>query len=168
LPRFVTVLGCAVDRKIRTRLAIFVRNLEGPLGKVPLDRAIRNDLALFQELRDSGASWIQISNALAAAGAQRADGSAITGDHLRSAVSRQLKRQTDEHGEPSAAHRSPPTTSKRRPPVAKKSPVSPSSSVTTQNDHHTRQKLPAAPTDATNKTSSVLQKLARTRQLRET
>jgi len=59
---------------------------------VPLDRAIRADLGLFRDLRESGATWPQIANALAAAGARRPDGSAIPTDHVRSAVSRQLKR----------------------------------------------------------------------------
>lgn len=158
-----------MDRKIRARLANFVKNLEGPLGKVPLDRAIRNDLALFQELRDSGASWVQITNALAAAGARRADGSAMTADHLRSAVSRQLKRQVDEGVAPSPVHQPLAATNKRLlPPASKKSPASPGKSATTKSDRHTRQKLPVASTATTDKTSSILQKLARTRQLRET
>lgn len=59
---------------------------------MPLDRAIRADLELFRVLRESGATWPQIANALAAAGARRADGSLIGADHVRSAVTRQLKR----------------------------------------------------------------------------
>ena len=81
-----------MDSNFRVRLSAFADRLSGPLGSVPLDRAIRADLELFRVLRESGATWPQIANALAAAGARRPDGSLIGADHVRSAVTRQLKR----------------------------------------------------------------------------
>jgi len=81
-----------MDSKIRSRLEAFSEGLRGPLGSVPLDRAIRANLGLFRSLREDGATWPQIANALAAAGARRPDGSLFSADHVRSAVTRQIKR----------------------------------------------------------------------------
>lgn len=80
-----------MDSKIHKRLVSFVSQMqEGPLGRIPLDRAIKANLDLFVTMRQTGATWVQIANALTSAGARRSDGRFISADHLRSAVSRQL------------------------------------------------------------------------------
>ncbi|MBU0782757.1 MAG: hypothetical protein KJ798_04545 [Gammaproteobacteria bacterium] len=81
-----------MDSKIHKRLVTFVTQMqEGPLGRIPLDRVIKANLELFLTMRESGATWAQIANGLTSAGARRSDGRFISADHLRSAVSRQLR-----------------------------------------------------------------------------
>lgn len=85
-----------MDSKIHKRLVAFVTQMqEGPLGRIPLDRSIKANLDLFLRLRESGATWAQIANGLTSAGARRSDGRLISADHLRSAVSRQLRQCVD-------------------------------------------------------------------------
>lgn len=85
-----------MDSKIHKRLVAFVTQMqEGPLGRIPLDRAIKANLDLFVTLRQSGATWVQIANSLTSVGARRSDGRLISADHLRSAVSRQLRQDVD-------------------------------------------------------------------------
>ena len=164
-----------MDSKIRARLSAFAERLSGPLGNVPLDRAIRTDLGLFQILRDSGATWPQIANALASAGARRPNGSIIPADHVRSAVSRQLTRSDTK--EPRTFR---PQPSEEQPPLRELSRAAPS----TVSEHHIPKEQPGAsktsnsshvnnsPEGNTEQPSkrrnqSILAKLARTRKLRE-
>ena len=83
-----------MNSDFRKRLTAFARNLDGPVGRIPLDRAIRRDLELFAELRSTGTTWTQIAQALASVGARRPGGGIISADHLRGAISRQMKRQS--------------------------------------------------------------------------
>lgn len=80
-----------MNSDLRRRLKAIADDLEGPLGRVPLDRALRKHIDLLEELRCEGCSWPQIARALAAVGVKRADGETISADHLRGAVSRQMK-----------------------------------------------------------------------------
>lgn len=164
-----------MDSNIKARLEAFAERLSGPLGSVPLDRAIRADLELFRDLRESDATWPQIARALAAAGARRADGSIIPADHVRSAVTRQLKRTSSEEKrqlspDPSGLQQKHQVT-RRTPPTAR----------TNQPNHSLREKVTLSGeseesprkisaqlennTECRNK--SILEKLARTRKLRE-
>lgn len=82
-----------MDSKIHKRLVTFVAQMqEGSLGRIPLDRAIKANLDLFVTLRQSGATWVQIANALTSAGARRSDGRFISADQIRSSVSRQFRK----------------------------------------------------------------------------
>lgn len=88
-----------MDAQLRARLKSFAESLQGPLGMIPLDRAIRADLDLFRMLKASGATWVQIANALAIVGVRRPNGSLLSADHLRSTISRQLKRSKEDEAE---------------------------------------------------------------------
>jgi hypothetical protein len=80
-----------MNSDVRRRLKALADDLEGPLGRIPFDRALRGHIDLFGELRRQGCSWSQLAQALAAVGVRRADGETISADHLRGAVSRQMK-----------------------------------------------------------------------------
>jgi hypothetical protein len=83
-----------MNHDLRFRLAAFADELAGPLGQIPFDRAIRGHLSVFSELRAAGCTWTQIANALAGIGIRRSDGGAMSGDQIRGAVSRQVRRVT--------------------------------------------------------------------------
>ena len=169
-----------MDSKIRLRLSAFAERLYGPLGSVPLDRAIRADLDLFQTLRESGATWPQIANALAAVGARRPDGSLIGADHVRSAVTRQLKRTATTEVQlapptPSDRHQKPSRMPKRMPDVddeinsddqlsGERTEIRPKRAEEPGKDF-TRALAAEPPSGQRNQ--SILEKLARTRKLRE-
>jgi len=80
-----------MNSDVRRRLKALADDLEGPLGRIPFDRALRGHIDLFEELRREGCSWSQLARALAAVGVRSADGRTISADHLRGAVSRQMK-----------------------------------------------------------------------------
>jgi len=80
-----------MNSDLRRRLKALADDLEGPLGRIPFDRALRGHIDLFEELRRKGCSWSQLARALAAVGVRRPDGGTISADHLRGAVSRQMK-----------------------------------------------------------------------------
>jgi hypothetical protein len=84
-----------MNSDVRRRLKVLADDLEGPLGRVPFDRALRAHIDLFEELRREGCSWSQLAWALAAVGVRRADGGTISADHLRGAVSRQMRARSD-------------------------------------------------------------------------
>jgi len=83
--------GNVMNPNLQRRLKAHADNFKGPLGPIPLDRAVRRHRDLFEEFRDEGFTWSQIARALAAAGIRRADGSSFSADRLRGAVSRQMK-----------------------------------------------------------------------------
>ncbi|MCA3581743.1 MAG: hypothetical protein IOC66_39275 [Burkholderia sp.] len=83
-----------MNSDLRRRLKALADDLEGPLGRIPFDRALRGHIGLFEELRREGCTWSQLSRALAAVGVRRADGRTVSADHLRGAVSRQMKVKT--------------------------------------------------------------------------
>jgi hypothetical protein len=80
-----------MNSDVRRRLKALADDLEGPLGRIPLDRVLRGHVDLFAELRREGCTWSQLARALAAVGVRRADGGGVSADHLRGAVSRQMK-----------------------------------------------------------------------------
>ena len=80
-----------MNSDVRRRLKALAEDLERPLGRIPLDRALRRHVGLFAELRREGCTWSQLARALAAVGVRRADGGTVSADHLRGAVSRQMK-----------------------------------------------------------------------------
>ena len=155
-----------MEPKTRDRLAAFTQRLQGQLGAVPLDRAIRADLDLFKMLRDSGATWAQIANALTSAGARCPSGELISADRIRSAVSRQLKR--------SAATKDLPTSSVvptentlKKPPKRTLPKPCPQQHVSDASTQVTVGSIGPTSLDE-ERNSSILGKLSRTRLLRET
>lgn len=169
-------LGLSVESKLRAKLEAFAKSLSGPLGNVPLDRAIRADLELFRTLRESGATWPQIANSLAAVGARRPDGAVITADHVRSAVSRQLKRNPSKDAhldspnlglEQSLARVLPqPTVQERTNPENYRPEASKKRHPVYNEPNKDKSSTPAVPTSS-QRNQSILEKLARTRKLRE-
>lgn len=87
-----------MNSDLRRRLKALADDLEGPLGRIPFDRALRGHIGLFEELRREGCTWSQLSHALAAVGVRRADGRIISADHLRGAVSRLMKQNASASG----------------------------------------------------------------------
>lgn len=152
-----------MDPKIRARLADFVNRMKGPLGEIPLDRAIRADLDLFRVLRDTGATWGQIANALTAAGARRSDNGIISEDQLRSAVSRQLRKGTDLSPQVQELHTKSISQDTPKTILQTISPPLPQKQNSTQKKVVETQPIPSSD----KRTASVLEKLARTRKLRE-
>ena len=166
-----------MDSRTRARLSAFADSLTGPLGPVPFDRAIRADLELFRGLRDSGATWPQIASALTAAGARRPDGGIISPDHVRSAVTRQLKRFPK-----TEIQQARPIPLSRKPLPSESSSVQnttgsiipdyvPNEQIGTHSrgySHKTSSRTEAtSATTSGQRNRSILEKLARTRKLRE-
>jgi hypothetical protein len=89
-----------MNSDVRRRLKAVADDLQGPLGQIPLDRALRRHTDLFKELRRDGCTWVQLARALAAVGVRRADGGMVSADHLRGTVSRQIKERLRAPSEP--------------------------------------------------------------------
>jgi hypothetical protein len=53
-----------MNASLQRRLKAFAENFKGPLGPIPLDRAVRRHRGLFAEFRDEGFTWSQIARAL--------------------------------------------------------------------------------------------------------
>lgn len=64
----------------------------GPAGAIPFERLVARHLGAFQELRERGLTWEQISRLLSGAEIARGDGSAFSPSHLRGVYGRQRKR----------------------------------------------------------------------------
>lgn len=155
-----------MDSKIHKRLVTFVAQMQkGPLGRIPLDRAIKANLDLFLTLRESGATWAQIASGLTSAGARRSDGRFISADHLRSAVSRQLRRDIEQienkiEGDSSTRSRVEP-----RPPIRASKP-SKAYQSSPQADAKTEQVEGASDGSKDDHTASIQKKLDRIRKFR--
>lgn len=156
-----------MEPKTRDRLAAFTQRLQGQLGAIPLDRAIRADLDLFKMLRDSGATWVQIANALTSAGARCPSGELISADRIRSAVSRQLKRSAATEDLPTSSVVPIENTLKKPPKRTLPKPCPQHVSDASAPTQVTVGRIgPTSLDDERN--SSILGKLSRTRRLRET
>lgn len=155
-----------MDSRIHKRLVSFVAQMqEGPLGRIPLDRAIKANLDLFLTLRESGATWTQIANGLTSAGARRSDGRFISADHLRSAVSRQLKQGVDLTDNSIGQDSSMRNIVEPRTPIPVSKPSKPSQS-SPQADAKTEQAEGASDGSNTDNTASIQKKLDRIRKFR--
>jgi hypothetical protein len=75
-----------MNSDVRRRLKALADDLEGPLGRIPFDRALRRHIDLFEKLQREGCSWSQLARALAAIGVRRADGGTISADQVRRGV----------------------------------------------------------------------------------
>src|SRR5712664_3416975 len=119
-----------MNSDVRRRLKALADDLEGPLGRIPFDRALRRHIDLFDELRREGCTWSQLARALAAVGVRRADGGTISADHLRGAVSRQMRARShapscSASGTEPASARSRSSEGRARPTIAAGKPASP-------------------------------------------
>jgi hypothetical protein len=73
---------------VRAGARRFAADLEGPFGRRSLHWAAEHHLDYFSAARATGATWAQIAQALALAGAVADDGAAIKGSVLSATVSR--------------------------------------------------------------------------------
>lgn len=81
-----------MNQKLNARLTNFARMISDPLGNIPFDRAVQNELELFIDMRAKGYTWEQIASGLAKAGLRRSDGNIFSAPHIRSSISRQIRR----------------------------------------------------------------------------
>lgn len=78
-----------MDKKSAKKIAMQIaEDLEGPLGRIPMERVLEKHIVLFNELRSEGASWPQIAVLLSSAGVTRKDGKPMSASQLRATVSR--------------------------------------------------------------------------------
>lgn len=69
----------------------FKRDLDGPLGPLPMEQVIRRHIATFSDLRAAGATWPQIANLMSKAGVLSKNSNVIQPSQWRATVSRVLK-----------------------------------------------------------------------------
>ncbi len=78
-----------MDRKKAERTAKLIADqINGPLGRVPMERVFAQHLEFFEELKALGATWPQIASLLDEAGIRRKDGKTLTAAQLRATISR--------------------------------------------------------------------------------
>lgn len=65
-------------------------DLDGPVGRVPIERLFAKHIVFFEVFRETGATWKQIAALLARAGVTRKDGHIIEASQIRATVSRIL------------------------------------------------------------------------------
>jgi hypothetical protein len=156
-----------MNSDVRRRLKALADDLEGPLGRIPFDRALREHIGLFEELRREGCTWLQLAQALTAVGVRRADGGMVSADHLRGAVSRQMRGRSQAPSGPAArtepaSARSRGSEDRARPAIAARKPASPPTPAPLPPKHPEGGKPKRMP----NASRSVHEKLARVAKLR--
>ena len=65
----------------------------GPLGIFPLQKVVRSELAFFDELRQSGASWSQIASLMRGVGLRTKAGEPVSADILRATFAREAAKR---------------------------------------------------------------------------
>tara|TARA_R110001606_G_scaffold399293_1_gene583876 strand:+ start:9351 stop:9785 length:435 start_codon:yes stop_codon:yes gene_type:complete len=63
-------------------------DMEGPVGRMPLERVFAAHVSFFEELRSVGATWPQITTLLGSAGVTKKDGGTLSGGQIRAMISR--------------------------------------------------------------------------------
>lgn len=63
-------------------------DIEGPIGRLPLERVFAAHIEFFDELRALGATWPQIAALLDLVGVTKKDGEPISGSQVRAMISR--------------------------------------------------------------------------------
>jgi len=80
-----------MDKKTAEKQAAQIASdMEGPVGRVPLERVLTKHIGVFNDLRSDGATWPQIAALLIRAGLTKKDGVAIDASQIRATVSRIL------------------------------------------------------------------------------
>lgn len=85
------------------------KDLEGPLGRVPMERVIEKHIVFFNDLRSSGATWPQIAELLQRVRITKKNGGAISASQIRATVSRII----------SSMHNQKPDVSEDNPPISR-------------------------------------------------
>lgn len=89
--RFASNFGSIhfMDKKTaKKQAAQITSDMEGPVGRVPLERVLAKHIGFFNDLRSDGATWPQIAALLKRAGLTRKDGAAIEASQIRATISR--------------------------------------------------------------------------------
>lgn len=81
-----------MKRDVKQIVGILNSDFHSPAGPIQVERLIRKHLPLFEDLRDRGLTWEQVSRLLAAAGIAHGDGQAFSPSHLRGVFGRQRAR----------------------------------------------------------------------------
>ncbi len=74
--------------EIEQLAADFAQSLNGHLGPRPIEKVVRDHLALFTELRRDGASWRQIAAFMVKNGVKNNEGGIVRPEHWAAMVSR--------------------------------------------------------------------------------
>ncbi|WP_316980113.1 hypothetical protein [Shumkonia mesophila] len=72
------------------RAAEIARDIEGPLGRIPLERVFLRHIDFFSDLKTAGVTWPQIVALLGRAGITRKDGLPLAAGQVRATISRIL------------------------------------------------------------------------------
>lgn len=108
-------------RDAEKRAAQIAADIEGPVGRVPLERVFSAHIGFFNELRSLGATWPQIAELLGRAGITKKDGGPVHASQVRATVSRILAH--DSEGRPARTNLPKPATKIRSVPMPKKDPA---------------------------------------------
>jgi len=104
-----------MDRKLAETQATQIANdLEGPLGRVPMERVIEKHIVFFNDLRSSGATWPQIAELFKQVGITKKNGGAISASQIRATVSRIMSSKHNQ--KPGMSEDNPPTSPSRMKP----------------------------------------------------
>ena len=95
--------------EIERRAVGFVRDLTGPLGPKPLERVLRQHIALFVDLRAAGANWRQIAALMVKHGVRRRDGGMVDATQWAAMVSRIERAGTGDPGPQAIVPQPPPS-----------------------------------------------------------
>ena len=88
----------AADKQIADGAHAIARDLNGPAGRITIDRAFARNLKFFGLCQERGMTWRQIAVTLHAAGAGRVNGLPFSENQLSSVVWRQCKRAQRQPG----------------------------------------------------------------------
>ncbi|MGQ3048284.1 MAG: hypothetical protein ACT6Q8_03835 [Niveispirillum sp.] len=77
--------------EINQRVVEFADALQGPLGRMPLEKVLRMHIMIFHHLRQAGASWRQIAALMAKHGVTRKDGQPVDATQWAAMVSRSMR-----------------------------------------------------------------------------
>jgi hypothetical protein len=93
LLRFVSLYDnvYAMDKATAERRAAEIaKDIDGPLGRIPLERIFSRHIDFFSDLKAAGVTWPQIAALLNRAGISRKDGMPMTAAQIRATISRIL------------------------------------------------------------------------------
>ena len=90
-----------MDKKSAEKQAMQIAgDLDGPLGRIPMERVIERHADFFDALRLAGATWPQIASLLSSAGVTRKDGRPMSTSQLRATFSRVMATQSAQSPSP--------------------------------------------------------------------
>lgn len=76
------------SNEAKKRANQIAQELNGPLGRIPLERVLARHVGFFEELRSFGVTWPQIATLLDNAGVKRKGGGTLSPSQFRATLSR--------------------------------------------------------------------------------